>query len=97
MISRFPAAARSCYSPNRRSRPGAGRRYGLRLVASERRRARPLLDQSQTLPVMGPDGKTFVAFLVQPQGCTPLRLSATVVGPHAGKAVVVIVPYACGE
>ena len=80
---------------NYSGRAGAAARYVLRLVATER--ARPLLDQSQPLPVMGPDGKAHVAFLVRPSGCAPLRLRASMVGRHTAQATEVVVPFACGE
>jgi hypothetical protein len=80
-------------------RPGALPSYSLRLVANERGRARPLLDARQPLPVLGEDGKAYLAFLIRPSGCAAIQLSATLMGPQASatKPKVATLPMACGE
>lgn len=80
-------------------RPGALPSYSLRLVANERGRARPLLDARQPLPVLGEDGKAYLAFLIRPGGCAAVQLSATLVGPQisATEPKVATLPMACGE
>jgi len=78
-------------------RPDTAPRHGLRLVASERGRHRPLLDQTQALPVMGPQGQAFVAFLLHPGGCKPLRLSVSLIGPRATTTTEAQLPLSCGE
>jgi len=80
-------------------RAGALPAYSVRLVASERGRTRPLLDAQQALPVLGEDGKAYVAFLIRPGGCSAIQLTATLIGPSAASARPkrAMVPMACGE
>lgn len=64
-------------------RPGALPRYTLRLQAVERDRGRTrsLLDQTLPLPVLGPDGKAYLPFLVRPGGCAGVQFTARLIGP----------------
>lgn len=78
-------------------RRDAAPRYALRLVASERGRARPLLEQTQPLPAMNTEGQAFLAFLLHPGGCASLRLNVSLVGRHAAKPTELQLPLACGE
>lgn len=78
-------------------RAGGLPRYTVRLNASERGRSRPLLDQQQPLPVLGENGKVYVAFMILPSGCTAVQLVASLVGPNAAPPVRAAVPMACGE
>lgn len=81
------------YSGQRDAAP----RYLLRLVAHERGRGKPLLEQTQTLPAMNGEGQAFLAFLLHPGGCAPLRMNVSLVGPRAAKPTERHLPLACGE
>lgn len=69
-------------------RPGALPRYTLRLQAVERDRGRTrsLLDQTLPLPVLGPDGKAYLPFLVRPGGCAGVQFTARLIGPGLASA-----------
>lgn len=75
----------------------AAPRYLLRLVAHERGRSKPLLEQTQVLPAMNGEGQAFLAFLLHPGGCAPLRMNVSLVGPRAAKPTELHLPLACGE
>jgi len=76
---------------------GARTKYQVRLVATEKGRARRLLDQSQVIPVLSAEGKVYLGFLIHPGGCAPVRLSASIVGPRASPRIEKSLNFACGE
>ena len=77
---------------------GPHTKYLVRLVAQETGRApRRLLDQSQTIPVLSDRGQVYLGFLIHQDGCAPVRLTATIVGQHAGKPFGTSLSFACGE
>jgi hypothetical protein len=75
---------------------GPETKYRVRLVAREGSR-RVLLDQTQTIPVLNDQGKASLAFLLHQSGCTPVRLTASVVGARASKPLQRSLNFACGE
>lgn len=80
-------------------RSGALPAYSLRLVANERGRERPLLDARQSLPVLGEEGRAYLAFLIRPGGCAAVQLSATLMGPRISdtQPKLAKLAMACGE
>ena len=76
---------------------GSGTNYMVRLVAREDKRSTRLLDQSQVIPVLGDQGKLYVAFLLHQGGCAPIRLTATIVGPRSTAPLERSLNFACGE
>lgn len=77
---------------------GLHTKYMVRLVAQETGLTpRRLLDQSQTIPVLSDRGKIYLGFLIHQGGCAPVRLTATIIGPHAAKPLETSLSFACGE
>jgi hypothetical protein len=76
---------------------GPDTKYVVRLVAREAERSAPLIDQSQVIPVLNAEGEVTVAFLLHQDGCTSIRLSATVVGTDTSKPVEQSLNFICRE
>lgn len=76
---------------------GPHTKYTVRLVATERARNKRLLDRSQTIPVLNDEGKVYIGFMLHHGGCTPVRLTATIIGPRSGQPVERSLDFACGE
>ncbi len=72
-------------------------KYRVQLVASEPRRAAPLLDRSQAVPMLNDAGKAYVPFLFYQGGCVAVRIDVTLVGPRRTRPVQEILALACGE
>lgn len=75
---------------------GPDTRYGVRVVAREGTK-KTVLDRTQTVPILNERGKVSVAFLFYQSGCTPVRLTVSIVGAHAPKPVQKSLSFACGE
>ena len=76
---------------------GPKSKYAVHLVARETGGNARLFDQSQVIPVLDDQGKAYVAFLLHPQGCKPVRLVASITGQGAGKPVEKSLDFSCGE
>lgn len=77
---------------------GPRTKYSVRLIAHEEgRRPRLLLDVTSAIPVLNERGRVWVPFLVKHGGCAPVRLTASIVGLGAGKALERTLRFACGE
>jgi len=77
---------------------GPRTKYMVHLVAQELgRRPKALLDRTDAIPVLNDNGKVYVAFLVHPSGCAPVRLTATIVGARPSKPLERSLNFACGE
>ena len=75
---------------------GPETRYRVRLVAREGTK-KLLLDQTQTIPVLNDRGRVSLAFLVHQTGCTPVRLTASIVGARPSDPLQRTLNFACGE
>lgn len=75
---------------------GPETRYGVRLVAREGSK-KILLDQTQTIPVLNDRGRVSLAFLMHQGGCTPVRLTVSIVGARPPKPIQRSLNFACGE
>jgi hypothetical protein len=75
---------------------GPQTKYRVRLVAREGAR-KVLLDQAQTIPILNDQGRVSLAFLVHQAGCTPVRLTASIVGARPSKPLQRSLNFACGE
>ena len=69
----------------------------VRLVAREGAGATRILDQSVRVTGFDDGGRTFVAFLVRPDGCKPVRLTATLTGTAGAAPLHGSLDFACGE
>jgi hypothetical protein len=73
-------------------------RYLLRLVALEGKRATRLLDRTVPIPALTDSGAVYVSFLLRQNGCSNVRLIASIVGPRAAaKPFEQSLSFACGE
>jgi hypothetical protein len=77
---------------------GPQSKYMVRLVAAPASgRGKPLLGQTQGIPVLSDEGKVYVPFLVHQTGCAPLRVTARLLGRTPGKPMEGSLNFACGE
>jgi hypothetical protein len=77
---------------------GPATKYTVRLVAREaKQKPPPLLDRTQPIPVLGDQGKAYVPFLLYQRGCSPIRLTATIVGAKPPGPIERTLAFACGE
>jgi hypothetical protein len=83
--------------PNTAFTGAAAPKYTVRLIAREGKRESRVFDRTVPLPVLGNGGRAFVSFLVRQDGCVPVRLTASLVGPRTVKPLERVVNFTCGE
>jgi hypothetical protein len=71
--------------------------FHVRLVANEKTKATSLLNQSQTIPALGEDGKVFLGFWILPTGCEPVHLVASVPEVSPASTLSAELNFSCGE
>ena len=72
--------------------------YRVRFIAMEKLpKPRKLLDQVQPLTPRNDQVKTYLPFLITPDGCTSVDITATVEGVPAVQPFKTSLDYACGE
>jgi len=76
---------------------GPGSKYSLRLVVTELKPAKQLVNKTQLLSVMSGQGRMYVSFLVEPTFCSVTRIVAKVVGRGTTPSVERRARFACGE
>ena len=76
---------------------GPGSKYSLRLVATELKPAKQLVNKTRLLSVMSEQGRMFVSFLVEPTFCSVTRVVATIVGRGTTPSIERHARFACGE
>jgi hypothetical protein len=76
---------------------GPRSKAAVRVIARSTGRTAPWLDQSRTLPILNEQGKVYVPFMLYHDGCTPVRLTATITGAIAARPLEKSIDFACGE
>jgi hypothetical protein len=71
--------------------------YSVRLDAIDVRTSKQLFTAVRPVRRLTERGNLYIAFLLYPNTCRPLRLMAKLNGPRAGKPVAVNANFACGE
>lgn len=72
-------------------------RYVLRLVALEGKRATRVFDRTVPIPALNDSGAVYVSFLLRQDGCSNVRLIASIVGSRETKPFERSLSFACGE
>jgi hypothetical protein len=76
----------------------AVQQYSVKLTARETgRQPKLLLSSTQRLPRSNDRGVAYLPFLTYQSGCSPVQVSAVLIGPQAGKPLERTLPFACGE
>jgi hypothetical protein len=71
--------------------------FHVRVVAKEKARANSLLNQSQTIPALGENGKVYLGFWMMPSGCEPVHLVASIPEVSPANTLSAELNFSCGE
>jgi hypothetical protein len=70
--------------------------FHVRVVAKEKK-ANSLLNQSQTIPALGENGKVYLSFWMMPNGCKPVHLVASIPEVSPASTLSAELNFSCGE
>jgi hypothetical protein len=70
--------------------------FHVRVVAKEKK-TNSLLNQSQTIPALGENGKVYLGFWIIPNGCEPVHLVASIPDVSPVSSLSAELNFSCGE